>query len=137
MKRVSMPNGKNGKNGKPKKNGLPLDSPWYIHGNSTFKADYVRMARAMCLLGATDAELAMEFDCTLTTVYNWRCKYRQFGDACTVGKDAFDERVERSLAMLATGFHYMAEEFKVVDKQVERIKVVKYHPPEFLACMAW
>ena len=149
MKRIKVGNGKNGRKAEPlppededdgsydmllggRTLSLPKMGPY-----TSYKPEYVRIAKAMCDMGATDAELASEFGVTLPTIHNWRCKYKPFADACTVGKEAFDERAERTLAQLAVGFHYRAEEVKVVDKQVVRVEVLKYHPPEFLAIMAW
>lgn len=149
MKRVRTGNGKNGKNDDPVDDLPDADAGYYearvmrlpekrgAGRPSLFKPEYNRTARAMCQLGATDAELASEFGVNLDTIYSWRIRYKDFADACTVGKDAFDDRAERTLAQLAVGFHYKAEELKVVDKEVVRVEVLKYHPPEFLACMAW
>jgi transposase-like protein len=61
----------------------------------------VKIAQAMAKLGATDFELAQELGVTTQTVWRWRSKYPEFCYALDEGKEEFDNRIERSLAMKA------------------------------------
>ena len=62
----------------------------------------------MCANGATDIELADEFDVSVQTLYNWRAKFPEFLEATRVGKDIADERVVRSLFNRAVGYEHQA-----------------------------
>jgi hypothetical protein len=54
--------------------------------------------------GATDMEIADEFDVSVRTLYSWRAVHPEFLQALKAGKEIADERVERSLFQRATGY---------------------------------
>jgi uncharacterized protein YjcR len=60
-----------------------------------FKAEYTRLAKSMCALGATDAELAEAFEVSITTINTWKARHKEFSAALKMGKAEADERVER------------------------------------------
>lgn len=55
-------------------------------------------------MGATDQELADFFKVDVRTVYNWKHTEPAFFQALRVGKEACDDRVERSLYQRAIGY---------------------------------
>ena len=92
----------------------------------------------MCINGATDAELAHEFDVSVQTLYNWRAKYPQFLEALKIPKAIADERVERSLFERATG--YTRESVKIFcgkDGQVTEAPFLEHVPPDPTAMIFW
>ena len=64
---------------------------------TAYREEYAEQARKLCLLGATNAELADFFDVTTQTINNWATRHKPFFDARKEGKDAADARVEQSL----------------------------------------
>jgi hypothetical protein len=76
-----------------------------------FKPEYVEQARKLCLLGATDQEMADFFDVEVRTIYRWKAESDKFCQAQKSGKHEADERVERSLYQKAVG--YEQEEVKI------------------------
>lgn len=76
-----------------------------------FKAEYVEQARKLCLLGATDQEIADFFEVDVRTVYRWKADNDEFCQALKAGKEEADARVERSLYQKAIG--YEQEEVKI------------------------
>lgn len=66
------------------------------------------VARKMCAMGATDADLAEAFDVNTTTIWRWQAEHADFCNALKVNKGEFDDRVERSLAQRAVGYSYDA-----------------------------
>lgn len=76
-----------------------------------YKAEYAEQARKLCLLGATDAELASFFEVDVRTIHRWKIESDKFCHSIRVGKETADERVERSLYQKAIG--YEQEEVKI------------------------
>lgn len=62
-----------------------------------YSPEYVERARELCEAGATDVELAEEFDVSVSTLYNWRSRHPEFLEALKASKDVADQRVERTL----------------------------------------
>lgn len=78
---------------------------------SSYKPAYAKQAEKLCLLGATDQELADFFEVDVRTVYRWKGQFPEFCHALKAGKDQADERVERSLYQQAIG--YEQDEVKI------------------------
>ena len=104
---------------------------------SKFKPEYVKVAHAMASLGATDYEIAAELGVRTSTIGCWRSKYPQFSVALDEGKDAFDNRIERSLAHRAIGYSYHAEKLFCCEGAVIRADTVIHVPPDVSACKHW
>jgi hypothetical protein len=73
-----------------------------------FRPEFVSQAQKLCLLGATDIEIADFFEIHVATLYRWKAQYEEFCEALKSGKTAADERVERSLYHRATGYTFEA-----------------------------
>ena len=65
-------------------------------------------ARKLCLLGATDQEIADFFEINVATVYRWKHDFPDFCEALKVGKVEADERVKRALYHRAVGYEQEA-----------------------------
>ena len=96
-----------------------------------------RFARAMCKLGATDMDLACEFGVKTQTILNWRCKYPEFLESTLEGKEAFDNRAERSLAMRAIGYSYHTQKVFCYEGSIVRADIVEQVPPDVSAIRLW
>lgn len=73
---------------------------------SLYKKDFAKQAEKLCLLGATDQEIADFFEVDVRTIHNWKHKHDDFFHALKSGKEAADERVERSLYQRAVGYEH-------------------------------
>lgn len=71
--------------------------------NNKYKPEYVIQAYKLCLLGATDDELADFFDVSRDTIKNWSKKYPEFRNARKRGKVKADADVSYSLYQRAVG----------------------------------
>ncbi len=78
---------------------------------SKFKPEFSEQARKLCLLGATDQEIADFFEVEVRTIYRWKAENNQFCQALKAGKAEADDRVERSLYQQAIG--YEQDEVKI------------------------
>jgi hypothetical protein len=73
-----------------------------------YKSGYPKQAEKLCRLGATDLELADFFEVDVRTIYRWAQAHDAFCQALRVGKEASDDRVERSLYNRAVGYSHSA-----------------------------
>lgn len=69
-----------------------------------YKAEYAEQARKLCLLGATDQEIADFFEVEVRTIHRWKATYKGFCHSLKAGKEQADDRVERSLYQKAIGY---------------------------------
>lgn len=107
--------------------------------DTAFRTEYIRLARAMCKFGATDADLAEEFGVCLKTIHNWAVRFPEFGKALRIHKGEYDDRVERSLATRAIGFYHEAVKIFMPAGATEPVyaKYMEYVPPDVNACKYW
>ena len=69
-----------------------------------YKKEYAKQAEKLCLLGATDTDLADFFGVSVRTVERWRAEHDDFCRAVKAAKNEADDRVERSLYQRAVGY---------------------------------
>jgi hypothetical protein len=102
-----------------------------------YKPKYVKQAKKLCLLGATDAEIADFFEVNVATIYRWKNTHDEFCEALKAGKEVADDRVERSLYQRALG--YTHEEDKIFNNNGEALIVPtrKHYPPDTAAAIFW
>lgn len=105
----------------------------------SFKPEYVEQARKLCLLGATDVEVADFFDVTERTINRWKVDYPEFCQALKLGKDEADDRVEKSLYRRALGYsHEAVKIFANPATGAEQIvPYTEHYPPDTTACIFW
>ena len=60
----------------------------------------------LCLLGATDKEIADLFDISESTLNNWKLEYPEFLESIKAGKITADAEVANSLYKRANGYRY-------------------------------
>ena len=110
---------------------------------ATYNTDFARQAAIACELGATDEDLARLFKVTARTIARWKILHPEFCQALKVGKDAPDDRVERSLYNRAVGYIYdivkpMTRSLGGQDGAViEMIKLKEHVPPDVTAAIFW
>lgn len=102
-----------------------------------YKPQFADIARKMCELGATDYELAEAFGVNTLTIHRWRNRNPEFCNAVIVGKDAADNRVERSFYNRAVGYSYESEKVFNANGQILRAPTVEHVPPDPGAALNW
>lgn len=75
-----------------------------------YKKEYDEQARKLCLLGATDSELADFFSVTETTINNWKLRHSSFFESIRAGKVLADMEVANSTYNRALGYDYIEEQ---------------------------
>lgn len=102
-----------------------------------YREEYAEQAYKLCLLGATDAEMADFFAVTESTINKWKLDYPEFSESSKRGKVMADANVAQRLYERACGYEH--EEDKIF--QYEGAPVVvptrKYYPPDTQAASLW
>jgi hypothetical protein len=81
------------------------DNDVAVMGRPTkYKKEYAKQAEKLCLLGATDTDLADFFGVSVRTVERWRAEHADFCRSVKAAKNEADDRVERSLYQRAVGY---------------------------------
>ena len=101
---------------------------------SKYKPEYAEQAYKLCLLGATDKDLADFFETTEQTINAWKQQHPDFLESLKNGKEVADAEVAASLYKRARGYQY--EERTIEGGELTKT-VVKEVPPDTGAAMAW
>lgn len=112
-----------------------------------YQETYPDVAYRLCLMGATNAELAEHFKVDVKTIHNWRDAHEEFDKKVEAGKDFADSLVAESMFKSAMGFHTITE---ITERQsdgenntdtennnVVVLKSIKGIPPNYSAQSFW
>ena len=105
---------------------------------SLFREEYILIAKAAARFGAIEEEIADELNIGITTLERWKEKYPEFRGALNVGKQAADDRVERSLYQRANGYsHPAVKVFMKRDGTTVEHQYIEYYPPDPTSMIWW
>jgi hypothetical protein len=106
---------------------------------TSYKAEFSVQAVKLCELGATDIDLADFFGVEVRTVYRWKIDHAEFCQALKSGKEAADDRVERSLYHKAVGYtHDAVKIFMPANADAPVYAPYREHvPPDTTAAIFW
>jgi hypothetical protein len=105
---------------------------------ATYKPEFAAQAAKACELGATDNDLAEIFDVTVRSIHFWKISHPEFLHSLKIGREAADNRVERSLFQRAIG--YSQDSVKVFLSKEGTPVYAPYRehiPPDTTACIFW
>jgi len=74
-----------------------------------YKDEYIEQAGKLCLLGATDKQMADFFDVSESTLNLWKLEHPNFSESLKENKEFANSRVERALYEKALGYRYKEE----------------------------
>jgi hypothetical protein len=105
---------------------------------TVYKPEYNQQVIKLCLLGASDKEIADFFEVSESTLNNWKIEYPEFLESIKKGKVEADANVGSSLYNRAIGFTQKGCE-KVFQYQGEivRATVNEYFPTDTTAAIFW
>ncbi len=89
------------------------------HGNSKYCCDYNDQVYKLCLLGATDLEVANFFGVAESTINKWKLDYPSFSESMKKGKISADANVAYGLYKRSTGYRYSEVKRKVIFGEVD------------------
>jgi len=110
---------------------------------TSYKEEFDAQALKLCLLGATNPELAKFFEVAERTIKNWRKEYESFDEAIKKGKAIADGNVAASLYRRAIGYEHNAVKIITVavgggqGSAVKEVPYVERFPPDTVACIFW
>lgn len=108
------------------------------HGRpSLYKPEHDEQARKLCLLGATDPELADFFSVNIDTIYEWKKVHESFSDAIKRGKIQADSNVADRLYQRAMGYEHPEVDIRVVDHEIIQTPITKVYAPDPTAAIFW
>jgi len=105
---------------------------------SKYKEEYAEQTYKLCLLGATDAELADFFNVAESTINLWKHEHPTFSESIKKGKEFADANVAEKLYKRATG--YDCPELITATHQgqiTDTMEVTKHYPPDPTAAIFW
>lgn len=108
------------------------------HGRPTkYKPEYDDQVYKLCLLGATDKEIANFFEVEESTINNWKLDYQSFLESIKKGKELADANVAQKLYHRAIGYEHLED--KIFNDQGTPLIVptIKHYPPDPTAGIFW
>lgn len=103
-----------------------------------YKPAYNKQAYKMCLLSATDKQMADFFEVSEVTINAWKKEYPEFLKSLKKGKIKADADVAESLYKRACGYSHSEDKiFCNTDGDVTTVKTVKHYPPDTAAAFIW
>ncbi|MXN91283.1 hypothetical protein GR160_08580 [Flavobacterium sp. Sd200] len=116
----------------------------------TYSDAYPAQATKLCLLGATDADVASYFSISITTLNKWKKNHPEFAEALQRGKKAADIEVAVSLysatidrivtvkqAIKCKEIYYDENGKRVEKERIEIVEVEKHIPADFRSQQFW
>lgn len=104
---------------------------------SKYRPEYAEQAHKLCLLGATDAELADFFDVSEKTINTWKSAQPEFLQSITRGKMMADAEVAEKLYERACGYSHQAVKMFHAGGQVISEDYTEHYPPDTQAASLW
>ena len=104
---------------------------------SLYKEEYDEQARKLCLLGATDQELAEFFCVNEDTIYEWKNVHPSFSDSIKKGKIQADSNVADRLYQRAMGYEHPEVDIRVVNQEIIKTNITKIYAPDPTAAIFW
>jgi DNA-binding XRE family transcriptional regulator len=104
---------------------------------SKYKSEYVEQTYKLCLLGATDKDLASFFDTSEQTINQWKKDHPEFLESIKKGKEIADANVASKLYHRAIGYEH--PEDKIFNNNGEEMIVptIKHYAPDPTAAIFW
>ncbi|ASC05220.1 terminase [Acetobacter pasteurianus] len=104
---------------------------------SKYQEGFAEQARKLCLLGATDQDLADFFEVSEQTINTWKSAHPEFLESIKKGKDLADAEVADRLFQRALGYSHKA--VKIFNDQGRPLVVdyEEHYPPDTAAGIFW
>lgn len=91
----------------------------------------------LCMLGATDQNLADFFEVAIDTITEWKKVHPEFSASIKEGKEEADAKVAASLFHRATGYSHPDVDIKMFEGDIIKTDLIKHYPPETIAAIFW
>jgi hypothetical protein len=102
-----------------------------------FDPKYLQQVTELCLLGATDEEIARIWNVGERTINDWKKSQPGFAEAMAIGKDAADAKVAAALFKRAIGCSTPDVHISSYEGNITKTRLVRHYPPDVQACTQW
>ena len=102
-----------------------------------YKPEYCEQVYKLCLLNATDAQIADVFDTSEQTINTWKKKYPEFLESLKDGKIRADAEVGKSLFQRACGYSHPDVHISNYQGDITVTDITKHYPPDTAAAFIW
>jgi hypothetical protein len=99
--------------------------------------DRIREVYELCLMGATDEDVASVMGVNINTISLWKRTHPEFRKAMNDGKVLADSKVAASLFKRATGFWIKEAVVHMYRGEIIITPIDKYYPPDSWAANKW
>ena len=106
---------------------------------TSYVARYAEQTYKLCLLGATDSELADFFGVCVDTIHEWKKVHPEFSDSIKSGKREADANVANRLYNRALGYSHKAVKIFMPANAEEPVYAdyTEQYPPDTAAAIFW
>lgn len=104
---------------------------------SKYNPKFNEQAFKLCLLGATDKELADFFEVSESTLNLWKKDNPKFSESLKDGKSQADAIIASKLFHRATGYQHEDTDIKMYEGKIITTSITKHYPPDTTACIFW
>ncbi|MBI4695575.1 MAG: hypothetical protein HY749_16280 [Gammaproteobacteria bacterium] len=104
---------------------------------SKYRQELDAIAHKMCLMGATDADLAEAFDVCEDTINEWKKVHPTFAKELENGKTFADAEIAAALFHRAKGYSHPALHFASFEGDIYSEEYTEHYPPDTAACRFW
>lgn len=104
---------------------------------SKYREEFADQARKLCLLGATDAELADFFEVNEDTIHEWKKVHPEFSESVKKGKLQADANVADRLYQRAMGYEHDDVHVSNYQGVITLTPIRKRHAPDTTAAIFW
>ncbi len=102
-----------------------------------YKKAFNEEVRKLCLLRATDIEIADFFSVTEATITTWKKKHPDFLVSIKEGKIKADATIADSLYQRAKGYEHEDVHISNYKGKITKTKIIKHYPPDTAAAFIW
>lgn len=102
-----------------------------------YKAEFAEQARKLCLLGATDKDLAEFFEVSEQTINAWKKAHKGFIESLKAGKRLADADVAERLYQRAMGYSHPEEKVFNNGGEIVTHVTTKRYPPDPTSMIFW
>jgi hypothetical protein len=104
---------------------------------SDYRTDYAEQARKLCVLGATDAQLADFFGISESTLNLWKLRHAKFSESIKTGKLVADAEVADALYNRALGYSHKAVKIMQHEGIPIEHEYTEHYPPDATSAIFW
>jgi len=102
-----------------------------------YRKEYDALVRKLCLLGATDREMADIIEVAESTFNKWKLVHKSFSESLKEGRAIADAEVASRLYERAMGYEHEEEKIFQYEGSPVVVQTINRYPPDTSAAALW